>query len=112
MTAVVQAVPALQVPLAWHDSRLVPEHSVCPGAQDPVHTPEMHVWLLQATGAPHWPAEEQVWTPLPEHCTAPGVHTPEQTPDWHVDGDTQWVPQPPQLLLSVCSLTHAPLHAV
>ncbi len=72
----------------------------------------MHVWFVHATGAPHWPAEEHVWTPLPEHCTAPGVHTPEQTPDWHVDGDTHWVPQAPQLLLSVCSLTQAPLHAV
>jgi hypothetical protein len=111
-TPVVHAVPALQVPLAWHVCKLAPEQLVCPGAQTPVHAPDTHVWLLQATGAPHCPAPEQVWTPLPEHWVAPGVHTPEQTPDWHVDGDTHVVPHAPQLLLSVCSLTHAPLQAL
>jgi hypothetical protein len=111
-TPVVQAVPALQVPLAWHVCRLRPEHWVWPGAHVPVQAPEMHVWFVQVAGALHCPTDEQVSTPLLTHCLAPGVHTPEHTPDWHQAGEVHVVPQPPQLELSVCSLTHVAAHPV
>ena len=105
VTPVVQAVPALQVPFAWHDSRLRPEQRVWPGAHEPVQAPEMHVWFVQVAGALHCPTAEHVSTPFDTHCFAPGVHTPEQTPDWHHAGEVQVVPQLPQFELSVCSLT-------
>jgi hypothetical protein len=72
----VQAVAALQVPLAVHVSTPLPEHVVWPGEHCPVQAPAMHVWLLQATAELHCPAALHVWTPLPEHCVVPGTHAP------------------------------------
>jgi hypothetical protein len=42
-TPVVQAVAVLHVPFVWHDSMLLPEHIVWPGAHTPVHAPLTHV---------------------------------------------------------------------
>jgi hypothetical protein len=36
----------------------------------------------------------------------------EHVPAWQVAGAVHFVPHPPQLPLSVCSLTHAPLHGL
>ena len=57
---------------------------------------------------------------LLQHCTSRkghdghelATHGATQLPLMHVAGLVQTVPQPPQWLLSVCSLTQAPLHAV
>jgi hypothetical protein len=32
----------------------------------------------QATGVPHWPLDEHVWTALPEHCVLLGVHATQE----------------------------------
>jgi hypothetical protein len=50
-TPVVHAEAELHVPFDWHVSSPLPEQSVCPGAQTPVHAPLTHVWLEQADAA-------------------------------------------------------------
>jgi hypothetical protein len=62
-----------QLPLELHVCVSVPQlpHAtlfVCPGAHTPMHAAPLHVWLVHATGLPHWPVPSQVSTPLPEHC--------------------------------------------
>jgi hypothetical protein len=55
-------------------------------------------------------ASEVLLTHVPLHTCAVVPHT--HVPAWQVLPLGQVVPQPPQLLLSVCSLTQAPAHAV
>jgi hypothetical protein len=60
----------------------LPEHSIAPGAHDPVQPPETQLWL-QVIAAPHVPVSPHVWTPLFEHSVDPGAQTPVQAPDAH-----------------------------
>lgn len=60
-------VPFCQVPVPSHVCGVSPLQVVVPGVQLPWHTPDTHAWLLQATGALHWPEALQVCTPLFEH---------------------------------------------
>jgi hypothetical protein len=70
----------------------LPEHCVAPGVQLPVHTPDTHAELTQATGGPHVPPVEHVCTASDAppsapaaHCVVPGVHTPVQPPLAHTN---------------------------
>jgi hypothetical protein len=74
-------VGALQEPSDWHVSRLLLEHVVWFGAQEPWHAPETHVWLVQVTAVPQAPVASHVCTPLFEHCFAAGAQLPWQAPE-------------------------------
>jgi hypothetical protein len=63
-----------QVPLEVHDSTLLPEHVVWPGAHSPMQAPLLQVWFTQAVTEPQDPLELHVCTPLPRHCVDWGVH--------------------------------------
>jgi hypothetical protein len=54
-TPVVHATGEPHAPLALHVSRLLPEHVVWLGAQEPWQAPLTHVWFTQATGDPYVP---------------------------------------------------------
>jgi len=90
---------------------------------DPV-TVIVRPWALDAfqpfTFPLNWtqtgPRELKFEMPPPPHVVvntvAPAAHPPPvHVPLSHVEPVAQTVPQPPQLLLSVCSLTHEPLQA-
>src|SRR6202035_1402611 len=84
---------------------------IWPGAHWPVHTPDTHVWLVQATPAPHAPAELHVCTPLPEHWTWPGLQA-TQTPARHAGVVPVQATAPPQLPLESHVSTPLPWHRV
>jgi hypothetical protein len=66
-------------------------------------------WLHEVV--PHEPVE-RLLTQVPEHSWVPAGHA--QRPAWHVlpPPHANVAPHPPQLLLSLCSSTQAPLHGV
>ncbi len=75
--------------------------SLCPATFS--HWPFAHCALLVQKHP--WLAAVQV----PAAVLQPPLAQPcEHPPDWHVEGEVQVVPQPPQLLLSLCSSTQAP----
>jgi hypothetical protein len=55
----------------------LPEHCELPGVQVPVHTPPLHVPVVQAAAVPHCPSAPHVCTPPVAHCVAPGLQTPQ-----------------------------------
>ena len=67
-------------PLELHVCGISPLQRTWFGAHTPVQLEPMHVWLVNAAGALHWPRLLHVSTPFDWHCTVPDTHTPLQTP--------------------------------
>jgi len=82
--APVHVVCVCQIPVPEHDWMLLPRHSVCPGAQTPVHAPLTHVWAEQVLPLVQVPLALHVCGALAEQFVWPGAHTPVQLPEMHV----------------------------
>ncbi len=71
----------------------MPRQCVWSGAQFPTQIPPLHVWLVQAAGADHFPSLPHVSTPLLTHCTAPGEHATQSAPEHAVPASPQTLRQ-------------------
>ncbi len=69
-----QVVVVAQLPVASHVWMALPRHCVVPAVQVPAHAPEMHVRLVQGTGALQLPEALHVSTPLFTHWVAGATH--------------------------------------
>lgn len=110
-----QFVALPHVPLLVHEYAVLPWHSVCVGAQLPVHVFVTHVRSSHATAVSHVPPALHVSiAALPEHWVAPGAHDPVHVPPTHAElvQATGVVPQVPLLVHVTTPLLPSGSHSV